>query len=68
MIVVNTPFGLGAALDFTKKFMTADNKKRINVVRGGCQGLVQHCEGLLNDPKVGLFSLQHQIEEKRNTV
>ena len=47
MVVVNTPFGMGAALEFAKKFTTADNKKRIQVVHGGSKGLAQHAGGAL---------------------
>jgi len=49
MVVVNTPFGMGAALDFAKKFMTASNKKKIQVVRGGSKSLPSHSNGLLKD-------------------
>ena len=47
MVVVNTPFGMGAALEFAKKFTTAANKKRIQVVRGGSKGLAQYAGGVL---------------------
>lgn len=48
MLVVNTPFGMGAAVDFAKKFMTSENKKRIQVIRGGNKGLAQYSDGVLN--------------------
>lgn len=48
MLVVNTPFGMGAAVDFAKKFMTSENKKRIQVIRGGNKGLAQYSNGVLN--------------------
>ena len=51
MFVINTPFGMGAVIEFVKSFLSAKIKKRINVVHSSPE-LINHTDELLNDPEV----------------